>query len=236
MRIAPSIYTGDSMQPPRYAFFDFDGTLICQDSFLTLLKKTLKREPWRIFFILLISPILILTGMFKLEKSMAKSAILWSLTFGKSKRNCARYLRNILVPESNSLWFQEANQVFEKLNSEGIEIVIVTASGQTWVRGMLHGKYNKFKIIIGSKLTFFAGGVILKSKNCYNEEKIKRIHEALGNNFIWQSAWSDHIADLPMLLKSNERYIICPKTKHLKTFEKELHNNYKILNWNILTK
>ena len=185
-----------------------------------------------ILFIVLISPILILTGILKLEKSHAKSAILWSLTVGKNKRKCARFLRNILVPESNSLWFQEANQIFEQLKAEGIEIVIVTASGQTWVRGMLQGKYQDFKTIIGSKLKFFAGGVVLKSKNCYNEEKIKRIHEMLGNEFIWQSAWSDHIADLPMLVKSQERFIICPKEKHKNIFKNTLGDNYKILNWN----
>ena len=48
-----SIRNGEFMEPPRYAFFDFDGTLIAQDSFLTLLKKSLKSEPWRILFILL---------------------------------------------------------------------------------------------------------------------------------------------------------------------------------------
>ncbi|APJ03871.1 HAD-IB family phosphatase [Silvanigrella aquatica] len=219
------------MQRPRYAFFDFDGTLICQDSFVTLLKKTLKSEPWRILFFFLITPVLIVTVIFKLNKTTAKSAILWSLTVGKSKRECAQFLRNILTTESNALWFQEALPTFEQLNAQGVEIVIVTASGQTWVRGMLHGKFSNFKTIIGTKLRFFAGGVILKSRNCYQEEKIKRIHEILGHDFIWHSAWSDHIADLPMLLKSQERYIICPKEKHKKIFEEKLGNNYKILNW-----
>lgn len=222
------------MQTPRYAFFDFDGTLICQDSFLTLLKKILKSEPIRILPLIFISPFLILTGLFKLDKTFAKSLILWCLTVGKEKRECARFLRNILATESSTMWFQEAIPTFEKLKEEGIEIVVVTASGQTWVRGMLHGKYFNFKTIIGSKLTFYAGGVILKSKNCYQKEKIKRIHEALGENFTWHSAWSDHIADLPMLLKSQERFIISPKEKHKSTFKKVLGDNFKILNWTIL--
>jgi len=221
------------MQKPRYAFFDFDGTLICQDSFLTLLKKILKCEPIRIFLFVLISPFLILTGIFRLDKTFAKSLILWCLTVGKDKRKCAQFLRNILATESSSIWFQEANETFEKLRNEGIEIVIVTASGQTWVRGMLHGKYPHFKLIIGSKLKFFAGGVILKSKNCYHKEKIRRIQEALGENIIWQSAWSDHIADLPMLLKSQERYVICPKNKHKKIFKQKLGENFILLNWTV---
>ena len=224
------------MEQPRYAFFDFDGTLICQDSFLTLLKKTLKQNPWRISLLFLLSPLLVVTFIFKLEKSFAKSVILWSLTVGKNKRECARFLRNILTLECNDIWFQEAIPTFEQLKKEGIEIVIVTASGQTWVRGMLKEKYQNFKIVIGTKLKFFAGGVVLKSKNCFNEEKIIRIHQMLGNNFIWHSAWSDHVADLPMLLKSQTRFIICPKEKHKKIFEEKLAHNYKILNWKALKK
>ncbi|KAB8033380.1 HAD family hydrolase [Fluviispira multicolorata] len=220
------------MNQPRYAFFDFDGTLISQDSFLTLLRKGLKGAPWRIFLLLFVSPTLLLTFLLKLDKTKAKSALLWSLTFGKSKRNSVRFLRNSIASESQKIWFKEANQTFQKLRDEGIEIVIVTASGQTWVRAMLSEHKLQFRTIIGTRLTFFAGGVVLNSKNCYQEEKINRIHEALGKDFIWHSAWSDHIADLPMLVRSNKRYIICPKDKHLSIFTKELNKNYTLLKWN----
>ncbi len=154
------------MKAPRYAFFDFDGTLIAKDSFIMILKKILKDEPIRIFIILLWTPILLATALFKLDKTFAKSLLLWSLTVGKEKKECAQFLRNILATESSDLLFQEAIPTFKKLKAEGIEIVIITASGQTWVRGMLHGKFQDIKLIIGSQLTFFAGGVILKSKNC----------------------------------------------------------------------
>ncbi|WP_186644749.1 HAD-IB family phosphatase [Fluviispira vulneris] len=220
------------MNLPRYAFFDFDGTLICQDSFLTLLHKGLKHEPWRILFLVALSPILILTFIFKLNKTAAKSALLWSLTVGKSKRNAVRFLRSTIVEENKNIWFKEVNPTFEKLRKEGVEIVVVTASGQTWVRAMLSANGQKCKTVIGSKLTFFAGGVVLKSRNCYEEEKIKRIHQALGQQFVWHSAWSDHIADLPMLIRSNERYIVCPKDKHIAIFTKELDKKFKLLAWN----
>ncbi|BBH53315.1 HAD-IB family phosphatase [Fluviispira sanaruensis] len=220
------------MNIPRYAFFDFDGTLICQDSFLTLLRKGLKYEPWRILLLSALSPILIFTFIFKLNKTAAKSALLWSLTAGKSKRNAVRFLRAAVVEENKNIWFKEVNPTFEKLRAEGVEIVVVTASGQTWVRAMLNANKQKCKTVIGSKLTFFAGGVVLKSRNCYEEEKINRIHQALGQQFVWHSAWSDHIADLPMLIRSNERYIVCPKDKHIPIFTKELDKKFKLLAWN----
>ncbi|WGL60008.1 HAD-IB family phosphatase [Pigmentibacter sp. JX0631] len=219
------------MEKIRYAFFDFDGTLISKDSFLIILKKIISNEPYRLFLLLLWTPFLLATAIFRLDKTFAKSVILWSLTVGKDKKLCAQFLRNILATESNSLLFTEVIPTFQQLKSQGIEIVIVTASGQTWVRGMLHGKVQNIRLIIGSELTYFAGGVILKSKNCYQAEKIKRIEKILGTNIEWHSGWSDHIADLPMLSLAKERHIICPKKKHLKIFEKNLNGNFKLHNW-----
>lgn len=219
------------MNTKPYAFFDFDGTLISKDSFILILKKIIKNQPYRLLIILIWLPIFILTGLLRLDKTLAKSLLLWSLTVGKQKRDCAKFLRNILKVESNEIWFQEVIPTFEKLNKEGVEIIIVTASGQAWVRGMLQGKYQNIKLVIGSQLTFFAGGVVLKSKNCYQEEKLKRIQQMLGDNIEWHSAWSDHIADLPMLSKAKKRNIICPKEKHLSVFKKELNNDFDLLQW-----
>ena len=219
------------MEKIRYAFFDFDGTLISKDSFLIILKKIISEEPYRLLLLCLWMPFLLATAIFRLDKTFAKSALLWSLTVGKNKRNCAQFLRNILATESNSLFFVEVIPTFQQLTSQGVEIVIVTASGQTWVRGMLHGKIPNVRLIIGSELTYFAGGVILKTKNCYQAEKIKRIEKILGKNIEWHSAWSDHIADLPMLSLAKERHIICPKKKHLKIFEKKLNGNFELHHW-----
>ena len=214
-----------------YAFFDFDGTLISQDSFLILLKESLKRQPWRLLPLLLFSPILFFTGIFKLDKTLAKSLILWSMTIFLGKLKAIQFLKNTLPEKYPQIWFQQALEHLEALKKQNIEVVIVSASGQIWVRSYLKNKFQKNRLIIGSKLQFFCGGVILKSKNCYHEEKIKRIQALLGEDILWHSAWSDHIADLPMLKKASLRYIVCPKKSHLKIFQKELNNKFTLLNW-----
>lgn len=214
-----------------YAFFDFDGTLIAQDSFLILLQAGLKKQPWRIFFIILFSPILLSTQIFKFEKTLAKSLLLWSLTVFKSKKNAIHFLQKSICNKSNQIWFQEALAEFEKLKQQNVDIIIVSASGNTWIRALLRKKYKHIRLIIGSKLGFFLGGVILKSKNCYKEEKLKRIDEILGENFHWHSSWSDHIADLPLLKKAPLRYVICPRNKHKIIFDQEFNKNYILLKW-----
>lgn len=216
---------------PSYAFFDFDGTLIAQDSFLILLKTGLRQQPWRILFIILFSPILLSTAIFKFDKTLAKSALLWSLTVFRGKKNSIFFLQDSVCKKMDQIWFEQSLAEFEKLKKEGVEIIIVSASGATWIRALLRNKFKNSKLIIGSKLGFFFGGVILKSKNCYQEEKLKRIEEILNKNFIWHSAWSDHIADLPMLKKAPLRFIISPKKKHLPIFKRELKDNYTLLPW-----
>ena len=218
---------------PQYAFFDFDGTLIAQDSFLFLLKSALKNQPWRILFLVLFSPILLLTGILKLEKTMAKSCLLWSMTALRTRKGIFSFFQTNMNLLAQKAWFSEAIGTLEQLKQENVEVIIISASGTPWLRALLRQKFTKSKLIIGSRLGFFAGGVVLKSKNCYEEEKIRRIEEQLGAEFEWHSAWSDHIADLPMLKKAKHAFVVCPKEKHRKIFEKELKGNFTLLNWTV---
>lgn len=216
---------------PQIAFFDFDGTLIANDSFMLILKASIRQQPWRLALFFLFSPILFATLIFKLEKSLAKSTLLWSTTVLRGKINSIKFLKNTISEKSKEIWFNDAVEQFEKLRQENVEVVIISASGALWIRAILKDKFKHTKVIIGSRLQFFLGGVILKSKNCYEEEKLNRIQECLGDKFVWHSAWSDHIADLPMLKKAPLRYIICPKKKHIQIFDRELEKNYILLNW-----
>lgn len=219
---------------PRIAFFDFDGTLISQDSFLIILKTGFKKQPWRILFIIFFLPVLVPTAIFKLNKTLAKSCLLWSVTVFRGKKGAIAFMHNTILEIGHSIWFQEAISEFEKLKKNNVEIVIISASGTTWIRALLRSKYKGTRLIIGSKLGFFLGGVVLTSKNCYGKEKLKRIHNMFGENFLWHSAWSDHIADLPMLKKAPMRFLVCPKKTHLDIFEKELGVNKIVNHWTVL--
>lgn len=219
-----------------FAFFDFDGTLICRDSFLILLKTGLKQQPWRVFFFLIFSPVFLATGLFHLNKTLAKSLLLWSLTVFRGKRQSLFFLQNSILQVADEIWFQEATEQLSQLKAQGIEIVIVSASGQCWIRALMRKKFTSNRMIIGSRLGFCLGGVVLKSPNCYEEEKITRIEAILGPDIQWTSAWSDHIADLPMLKKSQSRFIICPRKKHMKIFQQELGTDFTLLKWSVITK
>lgn len=218
---------------PHYAFFDFDKTLIAQDSFFLLIKTGFQKQPWRLVFLLLFSPILLFAVLFKWDKSIAKSMLLWSITCLKSKKQNIQFFKNVVSEKINPIWFDQAILEFEKLRQQNVEIVIISASGNSWLRKSLHSKFPFCRMIIGSKLGFFASGVIYKSKNCYFEEKIHRIYEIFKSDFIWHSSYSDHIADIPLLRQAPIRHLICPQKKHLPIFKDQLQGRYTILSWTV---
>lgn len=219
--------------PQSYAFFDFDGTLIARDSFLLMLKFHFKQQPWRLVLAFLLCPLLLVCVSLRGVKTGVKSFLLWILTVGKSKKAALHCLTSAIVAEQG-LWFREVLKTWEDLRQQGVSIVVVSASGATWIHACLRA-YNTgpVRAVIGSRLAFYWGGVVLTGKNCYGEEKIDRIYKTLGSSFVWHSSWTDHVADLPLLKKAPKRYVICPKPAHLPTFQTELGDTYELLQWTV---
>ena len=162
---------------------------------------------------------------------MAKSCVLWSITVFRGKKGTFKFFEETMKEVSPHLWFHQALAQLQALQNEGVEIIIISASGTSWIRALLREQFKNAKLIMGSRCSFYFGGVILSSKNCYGEEKIKRIEETLGSNFVWHSSWSDHIADLPLLKKAPQRFVISPKNKYIKNFDQELKRDYTLLQW-----
>jgi phosphatidylglycerophosphatase C len=216
---------------PQIAFFDVDGTVIASDSFLHLARWRLQTEPWRILLLLVTLPVFIATYFFNLDRRGAKSALLWSLTVFKSKRATVRMLSQELPERLCNTWFVEASSVISELRRNGVHICYVSASGQIWIRGLLARCDGGMRTVIGSKLGFRFGGVMMTSPNCYREEKLNRIGAALGTNFEASHAFSDHPADIPMLTMANERTIVSPRAKNLSKFENTLKKPYRVVTW-----
>ncbi len=218
-----------TMQP--FAFFDVDGTIIAKDSFFRLLRWRLGCEPWRIFPLLLLSPIFVLTYIFNWDRRYAKSALLWSLTCFKNRRKIVKILSCDLSEILFQEWLVETNDELKKLRNSNHKICYVSASGQIWLRGLLRRADTGPKIIIGSKLGFRFFGVVLISPNCYGPEKLVRIKQLLGNNLDWHCAYSDHIADIPLLAACKQRTLVNPRHKHLPIFDKNLPQPFQQVEW-----
>ena len=214
----------------RYAFFDVDKTVITHDSFLFVLKSGFKQSPWRLLVALPLLPLAVLP-LLGFDRRAIKSAMLWSITVGKGRVGAVQFLNSLGKKTGQLMWFKQVDPILNTLRAEGLRICYVSASGQTWLRSLLNSCDPGPKTIIGSKLGFFCGGVVMKSLNCYGKEKLKLIDALIGVDISYEKGYSDHVADIPMLSRCRERYVVSPTSEHLEIFEREWKRDFKILVW-----
>jgi len=208
----------------HYAFFDVDGTVIARDSFRILMSELLLKGPsWRVALAALIFIALATLKILRLaDKTQFKSALLWSATVGRSLRESLTLLKHVVNQQIAPLWFIEMAEELQKLRTSGHKICYVSASGEPWLRFLLKRCDPHEKLIVGSKLMPFLGGITLRGANCLGAEKIRRLRKILPNTIVWSVAYSDHRADLPLLLASRKRIVVNPTEKSRKAFQRHL--------------
>ena len=207
-----------------FAFFDVDGTVIAKDSFRILMSEMLLGKFWwrsipAVLFLIILS---VLRPFGLVGKTQYKSALLWSATFGLRRKKSLQRLKKIVDEKIAPLWFKEMEEELAQLRSSGHQICYVSASGEPWLRFLLNKKDSGKKLIVGSKLTSFCGGLTLQGENCLGPEKIRRLRKILAENVVWAVAYSDHRADLPLLLASRRRVVVNPTERNRRAFTKYL--------------
>lgn len=191
----------------RYAFFDFDGTLIRSDSLLPFLHYISGRKFY--YQLLKVSPVLISYLLRMMSNEQAKEKVLTTYIHGRDK--------NDLEYQANKFALEVIPQL---LRTEGIEklrfhqnredyCVLVSASPEIYL--IPWAKKYGFNDIIGTKLETKEGIYTgkIKGRNCYGRNKIQRIELRYGIGCWTDSyAYSDSSADMPLLKKSSHPYLL----------------------------
>lgn len=203
----------------KFAFFDFDDTLIHGDSGRKLLKYYIKKHPLSAFRLLKVVYHYILYVL-KLEPlNHAKSAWLYPLDF-MSEKETADFYKTCL----ETSYYPQVVAELKKKKEEGYTIYICSASVEAYLR------FCKLPVdeIMGTKTEIINGRYTSKmiGKNCKNEEKVKRINEVIKNHnleidYDLSYAYSDSLHDIPMLSMVKNRIKIDTKDGHMSVFEIE---------------
>lgn len=203
----------------KFAFFDFDDTLIHGDSGRKLLKYYIKKHPLSAFRLLKVVYHYILYVL-KLEPlNHAKSAWLYPLDF-MSEKETADFYKTCL----ETSYYPQVVAELKKKKEEGYTIYICSASVEAYLR------FCRLPVdeIMGTKTEIINGRYTSKmiGKNCKNEEKVKRINEVIKNHnleidYDLSYAYSDSLHDIPMLSMVKNRIKIDTKDGHMSVFEIE---------------
>ena len=188
------------------ALYDFDGTITTKDTTILLLIELLKLRPWRFFGL-----IWFLFGMMVASSSESKQRHK-NKAIGYLIKNLGDIHLSVALQEfRNKVKFLYRSLVLTSIDQaiqDGCTVIIVTASPSFAIS---HCVSDLPVLVLGTEFekeeNIYTG--LLKSKNCYGQEKVNRLNEwATSNNTTLsvQLAWSDHFSDFDMLSLSAKRY------------------------------
>lgn len=201
----------------KIAFFDFDDTLLPQDSMKRLIYFCLKRHPWTFICLFKMAFLGLLYGIKMISFIPLKQAILFPLNH-LSEKELEQFYQECLIPH----YYLNVVEELKQKKSENYLIYLVSASPEVYL------KYTDLPIdvIIGTKTLSKDGRNTSRiiGKNCKSEEKVRRIHEILKEKNIEidydnSYGYSDSLTDMPMLKLVKHRIRINKKDGSMSQFE-----------------
>jgi HAD superfamily hydrolase (TIGR01490 family) len=182
----------------QIAFFDLDGTITTRDTLLEFLKFS-KGSFYFYCAFLLYSPILVAYKLKIISNQTAKEKVL-SFFFKKMPLPGFRALCHAFATEGlPGLLRPKALKEIKQLQSRGIQVVIVSASLEEWIRPWTDS--------IGAELVATRPEIKdekltgkFQGRNCYGDEKVARIKDSYNLSLYDKIyAYGDTSADKPML-------------------------------------
>lgn len=167
------------MKKEKIYCFDFDGTLTTKDTLIEFIKFAKGKKNFLLGF-LLYSPLLVLMKLHLYPNWKAKQKVFKHFFAGTTSEEfdkaCYAFAKNNLY-----LLRQEGISLIEQACQRHERILVVSASIDNWVRPFFNIQNMSDIEVLGTQIEIVNGKVTgqFKTNNCYGEEKVHRICEAL---------------------------------------------------------
>jgi phosphatidylglycerophosphatase C len=188
------------------AFFDFDGTVTTKDTLIEFIRHSKGTAALASGFLVNL-PSLIAFKLGLISNQRAKEKILRYFYEGMLLSDFENICRSFATEVIPYLLRPEAKNEFEKLQKRNFEIVIVSASPETWIKPWADKLHFG---LIASKLEIVDGKITgrMAGTNCHGEEKVIRIRERfLLEEFQDIYTYGDSRADRPMLALGSKSFM-----------------------------
>lgn len=189
----------------KIAFFDFDGTITKDDSFLKFIRFVVGDFRFFIGFVLLL-PILVLYKLKIIPNHKAKEVVLRYFFKGCKEEEFKKVANEYSLNHIKTILRQKAMEKINWHKENGHKVVIVSASIDCWLRSWC--EKNSLELL-ATKLEIKDGKITgkLKSLNCFGAEKVNRIKESYDlEKFDYIYAYGDSRGDKEMLALANESF------------------------------
>lgn len=167
------------MEKKKIYCFDFDGTLTTSDTLLEFIKFAKGKGRFLMVF-LMYSPMLALMKLHLYPNWKAKQKIFAHLFAGMRIERFDKLCQEFAECNLHLLRPDSIHCIHQAL-SESAQVFIVSASIDNWVRPFFHHRGITDITVLGTQIEVVDGKVTgrFKTNNCYGEEKVRRICEAL---------------------------------------------------------
>lgn len=191
---------------PEYVLFDLDQTIVPWDTQLLFRNHVLKEESWRrllTFVFLAFIPFFKLLGAGQMKRIF--HCYLWGMSRARLESLAEGFVEKWLA----RVQYPELIAEIERHRAAGRILVLSSASPELWVAPI--GKKLGFDHSLGTlfdwgeKVAFFPE---LMGQNHKGQEKVRRLGELGIVRGV--AAYSDSLADVPMLEISDEKIMVNP--------------------------
>jgi phosphatidylglycerophosphatase C len=197
------------------AVFDLDGTLLDGDSTTHWLLERFKRSPLRLLVALVLLPA-VLFVLLRSTRKLGASLFLWIATWGMSEADLhsslSDFAQRVRAGGLRVAWRAGGLTILERHVQAGDRVVIATAA-PAWLAEALFELRATHIAIVGSRLRKLAGGYVC-DRHCYAAEKCRALSDA-GYSSRWQYAYTDTLADRPLLERAEHGFVINPNARLL---------------------
>jgi len=181
----------------KLAIFDFDGTITSRDSLIDFLFFTHGRVKAFLNLVLL-SPVIALYLARIIPNWKAKEIVLARFYKGMKKEAFNQLAIKFSENKLSHIVRPSAAEKIEWHKKEGHKVIVVSASMENY---LLPWCEKRNIALIATKLRYTDDRVtgLIDGKNCYGNEKVKRIQETLNlKDFEHIYAYGDSKGDLPL--------------------------------------
>lgn len=210
--------------------FDLDRTLIHCDSFGRFSRELLFRQWWRVGAAVLLAPVLAVLFTTSRTRVHALSALVWlatvKLTASELEQSMAEHVNAAFSPDSEFV-FAGAIAAFRAHQADGAKMVIATGATTAFAQRVCHAIGLNDFVLVGSTLRPWLAGWIAHD-HCFGPNKVRML-AAAGVGDAWDCAYTDSYSDVPLLRGARSRFVVNPKSRHLRSFKRALGPDFTLL-------
>lgn len=184
--------------------FDFDGTLTVRDSFTAFLRRRAGRRGWAAGLVRLAPDVAAYAR--DRDRGALKAASVRVFLLGTPRERLARDAEAFAASVWDRFMRPDALAAWDDWGRRGALRVIVTASPEDTVAPF--ARRLNADLLLGTHLAFDAQDRVagaFATPNCRGEEKVRRLHAALGPDLRLAAAYGDTSGDREMLQIADEK-------------------------------